>query len=69
MTAFEALLDSPNFSHIRVASWRADGYVKDDTDLLVRVYHREPTSPTGVLCAGGGQFVDVLPALQARKLR
>lgn len=47
---FEAVID-PRFSHTRARSWRADGWVKDDSDYIVTVYRRDPESPTGVVAS------------------
>lgn len=46
--AFEEALVHPNYAYARARSWRLSGYVKDNTDYVVYVYHNNPESPTGV---------------------
>ena len=49
--AFADAAASPLYSHSRWSSWRLDGYVKSDADLVCRIYHRDPASPSGVRLA------------------
>jgi len=42
---FRAAVASPRFSHARARRWGGA--------WIVHVYHRDPTSPSGVMCAAG----------------
>jgi hypothetical protein len=66
LAAFEAAVSSPNFAYTRAKSWRADGWVENKWDYIVYVYHRNPTSPTGVTCEGSLSNIDEADRLLAK---
>jgi len=56
---FDDAARSPDFSHSRERSWRLSGHVYDDSDIVVYVYRREKTSPSGVILAASLNDVKV----------
>lgn len=48
---FQEAINHPSYAYARRVSWRLDGWVKDESDYVIRVYHRNPASPSGVTLA------------------
>jgi hypothetical protein len=48
---FAAAATSPRYAYHRFESWRTSGVVESDADVICRVYHRDPTSPSGRILA------------------
>jgi hypothetical protein len=74
MTAQEKFIEAiaaPAFAYCRARSWRASGAIMDDGDLIIYVYHRDNTSPTGVTCVStcGGSVEDFADAVAAMDKR
>ena len=44
---FTTAVQSPDFLYFRFESWRATGVAQSMDDYVVKVWHRDPKSPTG----------------------
>jgi hypothetical protein len=48
---FTAAATAPRYAYHRFESWRTSGVVESDADVICRIYHRDPTSPSGRILA------------------
>lgn len=51
ITTFEAAANSKHYGYHRFESWRLDGFVESNDDVICRIYHYDPASPSGRILA------------------
>ena len=48
---FEYAAASPKYGYHRFESWKLSGDVTADDDVICRIYHKDPSSPSGRILA------------------
>lgn len=68
MLDFDTAAASPAYAYHRFESWRSNGIVKDDADVVCFIYHHNPKSPSGrQLAAISHNGDEALAALKKHK--